>query len=165
MSESSPGNGPHGHNDSTKPDPVFSSRRNKKLSRNQRNQLRRSDTFEGKCEALKGHIYDVSRGVNRQSETFQKTTREIAEYIGREFDDGGEFRTGLVRLQLPDLLEPVPPSDPNTDKIGFEVWKFEFSRYKKASASRKRNEEKAYALVIGQCNGVKSTTSRMSLDY
>ena len=112
----------------------------------------RSERFEGKCDALKGHIYDVARGSNKHHETFQKTTREIAEYIGREFDEGGEFRTGLVNLRLPDLIEPVPPDDPNADKVGFEKWKFEFARYRKDSANRKKNEQKAYALILGQCS-------------
>jgi hypothetical protein len=36
--------------------------------------------FEGKCEDLKGHIYDCSNA--RQSDMFVKTTKEIAEYVG-----------------------------------------------------------------------------------
>jgi hypothetical protein len=32
-------------------------------------------------------VYDVVSG----KDTFAKTTREIAEYVGREFEDAGEF--------------------------------------------------------------------------
>ena len=39
--------------------------------------------FEGKCEDLKGHIYDCSD--SRQSDMSVKTTKEIAEYVGRTF--------------------------------------------------------------------------------
>ena len=70
-------------------------------------------------DALKRHICDVSREWNRHNGTFQKTAREFAEYIGRELDEGGEFRTGLVNFKLPELIEPVPPNNPNTDKVGF----------------------------------------------
>ena len=125
---------------------------NKRAGRDNRGHVQRPERFEGKCEALKGHIYNVSRGTHKHHETFQKTTREIAEFIGREFDEGGELRTGLVNLKLPELIEPSPPSDPNTDKVGFEKWKFEFARYRKDSANRKKNEQKAYALVLGQCS-------------
>ena len=43
--------------------------------------------FEGKCTEIKTSVYDVVSG----KDTFMKTTREIAEYVGREFDDAGEF--------------------------------------------------------------------------
>ena len=155
MSESSPGDAtPSQSNVNANPDQIYSGvpRRNRRGGRNHKPGGPRLERFEGKCEALKGHIYDIARGSLRQGETFQKTTREIAEYIGREFDEGGEFRTGLVRLELPALIEPVPPNRPSQDKVRFEMWKFEFARFKKESANRKRNEQKAYAIVLGQCS-------------
>jgi hypothetical protein len=39
--------------------------------------------FEGKCEDLKGQIYDCSDA--RQSNMIVKTTKEIAEYVGQTF--------------------------------------------------------------------------------
>ena len=113
MSESSPGNITSSiNNNNANPDQAYSGghRRNKRAGRNLKTTGQRTERFEGKCEALKGHIYDVAKGMHRQGETFQKTTREIAEYIGREFDEGGEFRTGLVRLELPISGEPIPPN-------------------------------------------------------
>ena len=41
----------------------------------------RSNQFEGRCEDLKGHIYDSADA--RQADQYTKTTREIAEFIGR----------------------------------------------------------------------------------
>ncbi len=154
MSGLRPGVGAPLPSDSITPDHDISSnnRRNKRAGRHSRNNGNPVDRFNGKCKALRGHIYDIPRGTDNHGETFQKITREIAEYIGREFDEGGEFRTGLERLELPTLTEPEPPSDPNTDKVGFETWKFEFARYRKESANRKKNQQKAYALVIGQCS-------------
>jgi hypothetical protein len=43
----------------------------------------RAPKFEGKCNDLKGHIYDCSNA--RQSDQFMKTTKEIAEYVGRTY--------------------------------------------------------------------------------
>ncbi len=138
MSESSPGIGVPITSNNAAPDPVHSggTRRNRRTGGNPKGNSQR----EGKCP------------FNKQGETFQKTTRKIAEYIGREFDEDREFRTGLVRVNLPRLIEPVPQDDPNENRLGFQMWTFEPARYKKESANRKRNEEKAYAIVLGQCS-------------
>jgi hypothetical protein len=47
----------------------------------------RQPKFEGKCDELKGHIYDCSDA--RQSDQFTKTSKEIAEYAGRTYKHGG----------------------------------------------------------------------------
>jgi hypothetical protein len=78
-------------------------RRRKPFRRSSTN--RESSKFEGKCTELKGSVYDVVSG----KDTFAKTTREIAEHVRREFDDAGEFRTGMVEMSLPTLVEPAPP--------------------------------------------------------
>ena len=62
-------------------------------------------------------MYDVVSG----KDTFVKTTREIAEYVGREFDDAGEFQTRMVEMRLMPLTEPAVPT--NDDQIRFELWK------------------------------------------
>jgi hypothetical protein len=76
----------------------------------------RESKFEGKCADIKTSVYDVMSG----KDTFAKTTQEIAEYVGREFDDAGEFRTGMVEMQLTPLVEPPLPAD--KDPINFELW-------------------------------------------
>jgi hypothetical protein len=42
--------------------------------------------FEGRCDKLKGHIYDCSD--NRQTDGYTKTMSEIAEYIGKPTNTG-----------------------------------------------------------------------------
>jgi hypothetical protein len=39
--------------------------------------------FQGKCDNLKGFVYDCSDG--KQSYRFNLVTKEIAEYVGREY--------------------------------------------------------------------------------
>ncbi len=56
---------------------------------NRRSKGQREPKFKGKCANLKESMYNVVTG----KDTFAKTTCEIAEYVGREFDDAGEFRT------------------------------------------------------------------------
>ena len=57
--------------------------------------------FQGKCADLKSAVYDVTAG----RDTFTKTARDIAEYVGREYDDAGEFRTGMVNLVATDKIK------------------------------------------------------------
>ena len=68
----------------------------------------RQPKFEGKCDALKGHIYDCSDA--RQSDQFTKTTKEIADYVGREFkNQPGDTRTAIMHLEN---LQFIVPEDP-----------------------------------------------------
>jgi hypothetical protein len=92
-------------------------------------------------------VYDVVSG----KDSFAKTTREISEYVGREFDDAGEFRTGMVELQLCPLDEPAPPADPG-QMVEFELWKMARRTYEKQLEARRRNSARVYALIIGQCS-------------
>ena len=55
--------------------------------------------FEGRCEDLKGHIYDCSDV--RQSDIFAKTTKEIAGYVGRTYKYGSDAGIAVERLTLP----------------------------------------------------------------
>jgi hypothetical protein len=84
-------------------------------------------------------------------DTFLKTTREIAEYVGRTFDDAGEFRTGLVEMSLPELIEPAEPSkEASFGQV--EKWKIAIKRHENQVANQKKNTERVYALVLGQCS-------------
>jgi hypothetical protein len=91
---------------------------------NQRNNCnRRNNTstpretrFEGSCEDLKGSVYDVTAGKN----TFLKTMRKIAEYVGREYTDAGEYHLAMINLSLPALIEPQLPTDA-TNMMAIEI--------------------------------------------
>ena len=48
---------------------------------NQKNAVPRQPKFEGMCDELKGHVYDCSDA--RQEDLFIKTTKEVAEFVGR----------------------------------------------------------------------------------
>jgi len=63
------------------------SRGDQRRRRGNRRSGNREVKFEGKCTEIKNSVYDVISA----KDTFAKTTREIAEYVGREFDDAGEF--------------------------------------------------------------------------
>jgi cytochrome c biogenesis protein ResB len=69
--------------------------------------------FEGKCTELKGHIYDCSD--SRQSDKFTKTTKEIAEYVGRTYKYGGDIRVVVNNLEEISITEPTDPPDGATN--------------------------------------------------
>jgi hypothetical protein len=107
----------------------------------------RESKFEGKCADIKSSVYDVVSG----KDTFAKTTREITEYVSREFEDAGEFRTGIVEMQLTPLVEP-PPLPADQDPINFELWKMARQKFEKQSEAHHKNSSWVYALVLGQCS-------------
>jgi hypothetical protein len=93
-------------------------------------------------------VYDVVS----EKDTFAKTTREIAEHVRREFDDAGEFRTGMVEMSLPTLVEPTPPDANDASMISFERWKMAMRSYEKRMEARTQNSHRVYALLIKQCS-------------
>ena len=76
-------------------------------SSSKKNVMPKQAKFEGKCEDLKGHIYDCADA--RQSDMFIKTTREIAEFVGRTYKYGSDARLAVENLTLPVIDEPMDP--------------------------------------------------------
>ena len=117
-------------------------------NRSRRNNTSSTQTrFEGSCEDLKGSVYDVTTG----KDTFLKTTRKIAEYVGREYTDAGEYRLAMINLNLPALVEPQLPTDV-TNVMAVELWKLARRAYDKKVDARDRNEQRIYSLTLGQCS-------------
>jgi hypothetical protein len=119
----------------------------RRKNKNHNSGNRRAESkFEGKCSKIKTSVYDVVSG----KDTFAKMTREITEYVGREFDDAREFRTGMVEMRLAALVELAPLED-NTP-MNFELWKMARQTFEKQTKARRRNSSRVFALVIGQCS-------------
>ena len=94
-------------------------RRNQSRNQNQRCGGNPS-TYEGKQTEIKDHIYDVGRtwGGN---DLFDKTTREIVEFVSGTIKGGGEFITAMDpdALGFQPLDNPVFP-DEDADKLELE---------------------------------------------
>lgn len=78
--------------DATKAVSQQSSKRNRRAStdRSAAAAIPRPAKFEGKCDDLKGYIYDCVDG--KQADAYTKTTKEIAEYVGRTYKYGSDAR-------------------------------------------------------------------------
>ena len=66
---------------------------------------RNGTKFKGKCDELGSHVYDIA-DTGENKELFATTTREIAEYVARTYDNASEFRLGLVNTELETIVAP-----------------------------------------------------------
>jgi hypothetical protein len=65
--------------------------------------------FEGRCDSLKGFVFDCSDG--KQSDAYNTTMKEIIGYVGREYVNGGDIRSTIeyeVMFQVEVPTDPVP---------------------------------------------------------
>jgi hypothetical protein len=107
--------------------------------------------FEGRCDELKGHIYDCSD--SRQSDIFIKTTKELAEHVGRTFKKGCDAGVAIETLTLPKLALPTDPTD-DKNKTLVRIWEKEVDEYVKRKTYLADNMQTVYSLVWGQCTDV-----------
>jgi hypothetical protein len=71
--------------------------------------MAREHKFAGKCDGLSGFLYDCSDG--KHSDRFNTVTKEIAEYVGREYRFGGDIRWTIQNLSLYKEDEPKECAD------------------------------------------------------
>jgi hypothetical protein len=107
----------------------------------------REQKFSGKCDSLSGFLYDCADG--KQSDRFDIVTKEIAEYVGREYPYGGDIHWTIQNLKLFKKKEPSELADaPSGVKsaCGKGAW-----TNTKGGNKLKENCQMAHSLVIGQC--------------
>ena len=92
--------------------------------------------FEGKCDDLKGNIYDCSDA--RQSDLFAKTTKEIASYLGRTYKYGGDICLVVKNLEMVALDMPKDPPKGAT-RTENRIWEKEVHEHVKWTAYLKKN--------------------------
>ena len=108
----------------------------------------RHTKFEGRCEELKGYIYDCSDA--RQSDQFTKTTKEIAEYVGRTYKQGGDIRLVVENLELLTFEDPDDPPE-DASKAQLHRWTKKLDEVMKRESTLEENVKKVYSLIWGQC--------------
>ena len=110
-----------------------------------------SSKFDGKCEGLKGLYYDCSK--SKDAELFEKTTKGIGDYVGKEYACGSFIRSAIVKglsaPKYPDKPTDLDPSSSSdTDK---EIWKQKVRNYVRDEAVINEKVRSVYSLVLGQC--------------
>jgi hypothetical protein len=113
--------------------------------------VQRQVKFEGKCEKLKGYIYDCTDV--HQSDMFMKTTKEIDEFVGSTYKQGGDICQAVEGLSLPNLQEPPDPPDDAT-KTQLRMWEKKVDEFVKRQLQLEENIQTLYSLVWGQCTDI-----------
>ncbi len=67
--------------------------------------------FTGKCDDLKGNIFDCSNA--KQSDMYVTIKCEIEEYVGRTYTYSADIKWSLENLKVVTIKQPDPPADPN----------------------------------------------------
>jgi hypothetical protein len=132
--------------------------------------MTRQPRFQGKCDELKGHIYDCSD--SRQSDVYTKTTKEIGEYVGRTYRYGSDVRRAVQKLTMPATMPaPADPAD-GTNHSVVRMWKKKIDEFVKRELALEENLRTLYTLVWGQCTEIVRARleafdgyERMSEDY
>jgi hypothetical protein len=107
--------------------------------------------FDGKCEELKGHIFDCTDV--RQSDQYSRTVKEIAEFVGRTYKYGADARMAVEQLARPTLEAPSDPPDDAT-KTQLRIWEKKVDEFVKRETYLDENLKTIYSLVWGQCTDI-----------
>lgn len=103
--------------------------------------------FDGREPDLSGHIYDCTY---KQADMYSKTTREIAEYVGRTYKYGTDVRLAIESLKNTNIEQPEDPPDPAT-RTQTLIWEKRVVEYVKRETAFEDNMKTLYSLIWGQC--------------
>ncbi|CAB9520834.1 unknown protein [Seminavis robusta] len=120
----------------------------------------RGPKFEGRCDDLKGHVYDLTNPKDAAN-NYMITTDEVIQLIGRTYKHGNHTKRCLEEGRRIALTVPEDPADAAT-VTEKEIWKQEVSAYVKKKNEVETNMENAYSLIFGQCSeGVRAKLESM----
>jgi hypothetical protein len=115
---------------------------------------RKTPTFKGRCDSLKGFIFDCSDG--KQSDTYNTAMTEVIGYVGREYVNGGDIRSTIeneVMFQVEVPKDPVPKEGETTaSATSKRTWEQHIDELVKRYNRLASNCQSAYSLILGQCS-------------
>ena len=117
--------------------------------RNKQRPVNRTPRFEGRCDGLKGHIYDC--GSENQADIYTRTTKEVAEYVGANCKYGSDVRRAIETLSVPKLDEPEDPK-PSATRTEIRIWEKKVDELVKRESHLEQGLKTACSLVWGQCS-------------
>ena len=101
---------------------------NKTKGNDGRPAMPRQTKFEGRCDALEGHIFDYKG--SGMADQYVKTKKEVSIYVGTDYKQGSDLRIGIDTLVAPTV--PVPANPPaNADATLTRIWKKQIDLYVK----------------------------------
>jgi hypothetical protein len=94
-------------------------------------------------------VYDLA--TERNSEQYVKTTKQIINWVGREYTKHTRTLVEAVEvLQLDAPIAPVVPDDGNP--VEFELWKMEVRKHQEKEEAFDNFKARLFAVVKGQCS-------------
>jgi Zinc knuckle len=120
-----------------------------------------NNKFEGTTEGVLGHIYDCRYD---QADLYAKTTKAIAEYVGKQLKGGYEVGKAMEKLVdiMPTLPDELPADASAVEKLVFDK---EITEYVKEKALYKAAKKQAYAIVWSQCSEIMKSKVEALPDY
>ena len=93
-------------------------------------------------------MYDLT--TERNSEQYAKTTKEIVNWVGREYT---KYTAELVEaVDSLDITMPTEPADPPAgDALAFERWKLDLKKHNDKAEAFNNFLARLYSVVLGQC--------------
>jgi hypothetical protein len=82
-----------------------------------------------------------------------KTTKEIANYVGKTYKFGHDIKLAVYTLEMPVFVEPTDPPD-NASKSKLKIWEKKIDEYVRRESYFDENVKTLYSLVWGQCTKV-----------
>jgi hypothetical protein len=101
----------------------------------------REQKFAGKCDGLSGFVYNCSDG--KQSDRFNIVTKEIAEYVGREYRFGSDIRWTIQNIVLYKKEEPKECAAA-TSGVKKRMWERQVDEFVNREDKLKENCQAAY---------------------
>ena len=96
---------------------------------------------------LDGYVYLLAL-VSMQVDKYTKTTKAIAEYVGREF--GQEMRMLVLKGTDGAPKEPQYPEGDQVTEKDKAIWSKEYNVYVKQRQLYKSDKAKVFTIVLGQ---------------
>jgi hypothetical protein len=133
------------------PPPMFSggtkAARGCKLRKKKKHQVPSMSVYEGKCDEIEHHVYNVVPGKNG-FDIFAKTTTDIGAYIARTVGNAGEFSLVMWPDDLGFPFIPVlPMPTQGNNLIELEILRMANKRYNDLMEKQEENKRRAYTIV------------------
>jgi len=114
---------------------------------------------EESISELKLHVYGLAN--NKQAEQYTKTTKAIAEYVGRVY--GPEMK---VLVSLSRESEPEEPEYPSTTSAKDKaIWSKKYDLYAKKSDQYVEHKAKTFTVIFGRCDEPMKSQVESHPDY
>ena len=98
--------------------------------------------------SLKGHVYTAAMGA--QADDYTKTTKAIAEYVGRVY--GNEMRQLVLNGKESTPTELAYPDGTSATDKDKAIWSKRCDLFLKQEAQHTDHKAKVFTIVFGQCD-------------